>query len=119
MDNRLHRRVFDHELEKTLERAEQKIEELISQNKILTEKVEDLVTENKRLKKEGKNMREYINKLPDEKETEELSKAVDSLEKQVMKMESGREMLLYQIKTLEESKADLKEQLYELRRKKE
>jgi chromosome segregation ATPase len=61
-------------------------------------------------------------RLPDDAEFEELRKenrklikVIDTLEKQISKLENNKEMLLFQIKTIEECKNDLKIQMKEMR----
>ena len=84
--------------------------------------LEEIETENKRLTGEVERWKSLSERLPDDCEIEELkrinrkqSKLINNLEKEIAKLENNREMMLFQIKTLEESRADLKSQLVDIR----
>jgi chromosome segregation ATPase len=114
------RRISD--LQKLLDRCEvdntEKTLELLNKEQEFTE----LENANAQLQAEVTRWKSLSERLPDESEIEELSrtnkkqsKLIDNLEKQITKLENNREMLLFQIKTLEESRNDLKTQLVELK----
>lgn len=78
--------------------------------------------ENTKLHAEVARWKSLSERLPDEGEIEELkrinrkqSKLINNLEKEIAKLENNREMMLFQIKTLEESRNDLKSQLADIR----
>ena len=84
--------------------------------------LEEIQRENKRLTGEVERWKSLSERLPDDCEIEELkrinrkqSKLINNLEKEIAKLENNREMMLFQIKTLEESRADLKSQLVDIR----
>jgi chromosome segregation ATPase len=96
-------------------KLQQDIEEQYQENKSLQEKITKLQSEVERWKS-------LSERLPDDQDIEDLKKAngnqtkiIESLEKQITKLENGKDMLLFQIKTLEESRNDLKSQLIELK----
>jgi chromosome segregation ATPase len=103
--------------EKSLEllNKEQEYEELLNTLKECKE-------ENKNLQLEVNRWKSLSERLPDDAELEELrrtnrkqSKLINNLEKEITKLTNTKEMLSFQIKTIEESKNDLKAQLSELR----
>jgi chromosome segregation ATPase len=76
----------------------------------------------KKLQIEVTRWKSLSERLPDDAELEDLrkenrkqGKLIESFEKQIYKLENSKEMLLFQIKTIEESRNDLKAQLNELR----
>jgi chromosome segregation ATPase len=82
----------------------------------------DIQEENTRLKGEVERWKSLSERLPDDCEIEELkrinkkqSKLINNLEKEIAKLENNREMMLFQIKTLEETRSDLKSQLVDIR----
>ena len=82
----------------------------------------DIQEENARLKGEVERWKSLSERLPDDCEIEELkrinkkqSKLINNLEKEIAKLENNREMMLFQIKTLEETRSDLKSQLVDIR----
>jgi chromosome segregation ATPase len=82
----------------------------------------DIQEENVRLKGEVERWKSLSERLPDDCEIEELkrinkkqSKLINNLEKEIAKLENNREMMLFQIKTLEETRSDLKSQLVDIR----
>lgn len=114
------RRISD--LQRLLDRSEidntEKTLELLNKEQEFTE----LQNANAQLQAEVTRWKSLSERLPDDAEIEELhrtnkkqSKLIDNLEKQITKLENNREILLFQIKTLEESRNDLKTQLAELK----
>jgi chromosome segregation ATPase len=114
------RRIAD--LQRKLDRSEidntEKSLELLNREQEYTE----VQKENKILRGEVERWKSLSERLPDDCEIEELkrmnkkqSKLINNLEKEIAKLENNREMMLFQIKTLEESRADLKAQLVDLR----
>ena len=114
------RRIAD--LQRKLDRSEidntEKSLELLNREQEYT----DIQEENARLKGEVERWKSLSERLPDDCEIEELkrmnkkqSKLINNLEKEIAKLENNREMMLFQIKTLEDSRADLKAQLVDLR----
>jgi hypothetical protein len=114
------RRISD--LQRLLDRSEidntEKTLELLNKEQEFTE----LQNTNTQLQAEVTRWKSLSERLPDDAEIEELhrtnkkqSKLIDNLEKQITKLENNREILLFQIKTLEESRNDLKTQLLELK----
>jgi chromosome segregation ATPase len=114
------RRISD--LQRLLDRSEidntEKTLELLNKEQEFTE----LQNTNTQLQAEVSRWKSLSERLPDDAEIEELhrtnkkqSKLIDNLEKQIAKLENNREILLFQIKTLEESRNDLKTQLLELK----
>ncbi len=114
------RRIAD--LQRKLDRSEidntEKSLELLNREQEYTE----IQEENKRLTGEVERWKSLSERLPDDCEIEEVkrinrkqSKLINNLEKEIAKLENNREMMLFQIKTLEETRADLKSQLVDIR----
>ena len=114
------RRIAD--LQRKLDRSEidstEKSLELLNREQEYT----DIQEENARLKGEVERWKSLSERLPDDCEIEELkrinkkqSKLINNLEKEIAKLENNREMMLFQIKTLEETRSDLKSQLVDIR----
>lgn len=114
------RRIAD--LQRKLDRSEidntEKSLELLNREQEYTE----IQEENARLKGEVERWKSLSERLPDDCEIEEVkrinrkqSKLINNLEKEIAKLENNREMMLFQIKTLEETRADLKSQLVDIR----
>jgi hypothetical protein len=114
------RRIAD--LQRKLDQSEidntEKSLELLNREQEYTE----IQEENARLKGEVERWKSLSERLPDDCEIEELkrinkkqSKLINNLEKEIAKLENNREMMLFQIKTLEETRSDLKSQLVDIR----
>jgi chromosome segregation ATPase len=114
------RRIAD--LQRKLDQSEidntEKSLELLNRDQEYT----DIQEENARLKGEVERWKSLSERLPDDCEIEEVkrinrkqSKLINNLEKEIAKLENNREMMLFQIKTLEETRADLKSQLVDIR----
>jgi chromosome segregation ATPase len=122
------KRQIEH-LQKKLERSEiystEKSLELLNKE----QEYEELLNTLKQCKEENKNLQLEVSRwkslserLPDDAELEELrrknrkqSKLINNLEKEITKLTNTKEIMSFQIKTIEESKNDLKAQLTELR----
>lgn len=121
------RRIAD--LQRKLDRSEidntEKSLELLNREQEYTDMktcLEETQEENKRLHAEVERWKSLSERLPDDCEIEEVkrinrkqSKLINNLEKEIAKLENNREMMLFQIKTLEETRADLKSQLVDIR----
>jgi hypothetical protein len=122
------KRQIEH-LQKKLERSEiystEKSLELLNKEQEYEELLFTLfqsVEENKNLQVEVARWKSLSERLPDDAELEELrrknrkqSKLINNLEKEITKLTNTKEIMSFQIKTIEESKNDLKAQLTELR----
>ena len=121
------RRIAD--LQRKLDRSEidntEKSLELLNREQEYTDVktcLEKIQEENVRLQGEVERWKSLSERLPDDCEIEEVkrinrkqSKLINNLEKEIAKLENNREMMLFQIKTLEETRADLKSQLVDIR----
>lgn len=114
------RRIAD--LQRKLERSEiystEKSLELLNKE----QETEELQNNIKELQSEVARWKSLSERLPDDAELEELrrtnrkqSKLINNLEKEITKLTNTKEMMSFQIKTLEDSRNDLKAQLAELR----
>jgi len=88
----------------------------------LQQELDFKIDENKKLQEEVTRWKSLSERLPDDGDLDDLhktirkqSKTIEALEKQLTRMESGKDMLLFQIKTLEEARNDLKSQLIEVK----
>lgn len=121
------RRIAD--LQRKLDRSEidntEKSLELLNREQEYTDvktTLKETKEENERLQAEVTRWKSLSERLPDDCEIEEVkrinrkqSKLINNLEKEIAKLENNREMMLFQIKTLEDSRTDLKSQLVDLR----
>jgi chromosome segregation ATPase len=109
-------------LKNMLDEAEVNKTEKLFEIATLQEELDIKNEENKKLEQEVERWKSLSERLPDDGDMEDLrrtnrkqNKLIDTLEKQITKLESGKDMLLFQIKTLEDTRNDLKSQLIEVK----